>query len=411
MKVTMDDLLCTGPSTLAGRYLRSFWQPVLRSGDLASGQALPVRIMSEDFTLFRGTSGKPQLLAPRCAHRLTRLHTGTVDGDTISCLYHGWRYDCTGQCVYQPAERETFTQATKIMSYPTQDYIGLIWAYLGEGAAPLLRFPDFERPGLISVSPPEIWPCNYFNRLDNVPDVMHAHFTHKESMTREGRHGSGTEHGLPELSFDETEFGIETTVSSPTFRAYFHFIMPNINAIAATVGRVEGFRDDPRYWKAEVFIRVPIDDTHCLGFSVVFIDVQGDEAEAFLERRKSARETLQPDRLIVETAEAVLAGRKRIADMEPRMGSAYSFLVEDYVTQVGQGPVADREHERLGRHDRGVVMLRRIWMRELQALADGKELKNWVIPAGLFDKTEPQPSWAARSQASEVAPLQPVPAK
>src|SRR3954469_1449318 len=41
----------TGPGTLAGRYLRLFWQPVFMGADLPAGWAKPIRIMSEDFTL------------------------------------------------------------------------------------------------------------------------------------------------------------------------------------------------------------------------------------------------------------------------------------------------------------------------------------------------------------------------
>ena len=51
------DLYRTEPGTLAGRYLRSVWQPVYRAKDLAAGEAIPLRIMSEDFTLYRGESG------------------------------------------------------------------------------------------------------------------------------------------------------------------------------------------------------------------------------------------------------------------------------------------------------------------------------------------------------------------
>ena len=42
--VTNADFARTGPGTLAGRYLRMFWQPVARSQDVAAGQAT-VRIM------------------------------------------------------------------------------------------------------------------------------------------------------------------------------------------------------------------------------------------------------------------------------------------------------------------------------------------------------------------------------
>jgi 5,5'-dehydrodivanillate O-demethylase oxygenase subunit len=70
----------TGPGRLAGRYLRSYWQPVFRSEELPAGRAKPIRIMSEDFTLYRGESGTPHVVGFRCAHRGTQLSTGWVEG-------------------------------------------------------------------------------------------------------------------------------------------------------------------------------------------------------------------------------------------------------------------------------------------------------------------------------------------
>jgi 5,5'-dehydrodivanillate O-demethylase len=52
-------------------------------------------------------------------------------------------------------------------------------------------------------------------------------------------------------------------------------------------------------------------------------------------------------------------------------------LIEDEIAQRGQGVIADRNREHLGRSDSGVILLRRIWQRELRALAEGKPLKQW----------------------------------
>jgi len=87
------DLYRTEPGTLAGRYLRSFWQPVWRAKDLPAGEAVPLRIMSEDSTLYRGETGTPHVVAFRCAHRGTQLSAGWVEGDCLRCFYHGWKYE------------------------------------------------------------------------------------------------------------------------------------------------------------------------------------------------------------------------------------------------------------------------------------------------------------------------------
>src|SRR5665213_537052 len=81
------DFVEVGPQSLAGRFLRQFWQPVFLSSKLARGRAVPLHILDEDFTLFRGESGAVGLIAPRCAHRGLPLSLGRVEGDRLSCLY------------------------------------------------------------------------------------------------------------------------------------------------------------------------------------------------------------------------------------------------------------------------------------------------------------------------------------
>ncbi|MBM2813209.1 MAG: hypothetical protein HW416_3968 [Chloroflexi bacterium] len=107
-----------------------------RARDIGPGRAVPIRVMNEDFTLYRGESGAPKVLAFRCAHRGTQLSTGWVEGEDLRCFYHGWKYDASGQCIEQPAEPEPFCQKIRIRSYPTEEYLGLIFAYFGEGDPP-----------------------------------------------------------------------------------------------------------------------------------------------------------------------------------------------------------------------------------------------------------------------------------
>ena len=45
---------------------------------------------------------------------------------------------------------------------------------------------------------------------------------------------------------------------------------------------------------------------------------------------------------------------------------------------MGQGVVADRNREQLGRSDMGVAFLRRLFLRELAAIEQGKPTKSWT---------------------------------
>lgn len=81
------DFVHTGPGTLAGRYLRTFWQPVYVSEKLEPGWAKPISVMGQDFTLYRGESGRAHLvggIAARIAGRSSR--------------WAGWKGTAYGVC-------------------------------------------------------------------------------------------------------------------------------------------------------------------------------------------------------------------------------------------------------------------------------------------------------------------------
>jgi len=59
----------------------------------------------------------------RCPHRGAQLHLGWVEGDALRCLYHGWKFDCSGQCIEMPRGPELRAQGGA-RSYPTQECMG-----------------------------------------------------------------------------------------------------------------------------------------------------------------------------------------------------------------------------------------------------------------------------------------------
>src|SRR4051812_36208955 len=140
------------PGSPMGTLLRRFWQPVALSHEVTRHRAKPLRVMGEDLTVYRGESGRVYLVGARCAHRGTVLHPGWLEGETVRCPYHGWRYDGTGQCVERPGEKDARLPDIRIAGYPAREYAGLVFAYMGEtrdGAPPEFELPRkafLERP-------------------------------------------------------------------------------------------------------------------------------------------------------------------------------------------------------------------------------------------------------------------------
>src|SRR5712692_4201056 len=321
------DFAYTGPGTLAGRYLRAFWQPVYRAQDLPAGHAKPIRVMSEDYTLYRGEDGAPHLVAYRCAHRGTQLSTGWVEGDCIRCFYHGWKYDHTGQCVEQPAEDAGFASKVRIASYPTVEYLGLIFVYLGDGdPPPAPRFPDFATDGVLETEG-YVRHCNYFQNIENGPDEVHLAFVHHET------------HGLPvvpRVDVEETDYGLVQYGARPNQPVRVtHIQMPNILRI-----RTPSREPEETAWRDYVSWRVPRDDTSHYSFVAHLIHLAGEAADRYRARAEMPDPSVP---LPNDVAAAVLRGEARLDDMKDY---PYLLSAQDTVAQIGQGPIADRAHER-----------------------------------------------------------------
>lgn len=360
-----SDYTHTGPGTLAGRYMRMFWHPVSLSRRLSAGRAVPIRLMSEDLTLYRGASGDAHLLAFRCAHRGTQLSTGWVEGDNLRCFYHGWTYDGSGQCVEQPAEPEPFCSRVKIRGYPVREYLGCVWAYLGEGdPPPFRRYPQLEQESETCIFTPmggRIQPFSYVNNLEN--DPAHVPFVHR---------GTQFFTDVPQIETEETDWGARDRVIFSNRVGLVHRVMPSGRFF--TVPVQEGG------WTEFLLLLVPVDDDSHLGFGLLMNHVESAEAGKRMLARMDAQ-FANPDWgvKVVDHAAAVLRGEYRIDDIEPRNNNAI-VQIQDAVSQWGQRAIRGKTDERLGRSDVGVRMLRGLFERELRNLADGRPLKEWKIP-------------------------------
>jgi 5,5'-dehydrodivanillate O-demethylase len=370
-----SDFVHTGPGTLAGRYLRMFWQPVYISNELPAGQATTFRLLSEDFTLYRGTSGTPHLLQLRCAHRATQLNTGWVEGDEIRCFYHGWKYDGSGQCTEQPGEPEPFCERIRIKSYPVQEYLGFIFAYLGEGEAPPLpRYADLEEEGgEIRLSTYDR-NSSYFQSLENTPDHVHVYFVHYLRRTLSGEGWAG----LPRISAAETDWGIAYRLSDEGGEHLNGMVWPNIarrwnpndRSSVTDYTTVESWTDSWAW-------RVPIDDWSYRSFNLT--QSHGQRARNGQGFGRGSR--ADDPRDVNEIAQDLLHSKGHVDEY---LGHPNAVNIQDCVSQNGQGAITDRSIEHLGRSDAGIIMLRQLWTRELRALAEGRPLKQWgLIPARL----------------------------
>lgn len=356
-------LIPTGPDSPMGQLLRCFWQPVAMAEELASGKAIRLRILGEDLTLYRGQSGKTYLVGGTCPHRRTLLHTGWIEGENIRCMYHGWQFAGDGQCIHRPAERGTGGAATKISSYPTREYCGLVFAYLGAAPVPEFNLPrkaKFEAPNTLIFTRSETWDCHWLQHVENSLDPVHVSFAHQ--MGKVGSFGEAITDEVPQLKYEETASGIcqmairsgdRVRVSDWTFPNYNHVMIPGPNP------------GDP--WLDVGHWMVANDDGQTTRIAIISAPSTSPEVDQRL-RDYFARTGGYKS---AEHHDELFAGHYP-SDPLIELTSA-----QDYVALMGQGRIADRSRELLGQSDAGVARLRSILLRELEELRNGRPGKRW----------------------------------
>ena len=175
-----EALTRVGPGTPMGELLRRYWYPVAFVRDLDEWPIKKVRLLGEDFALWKTPQGAYGIVQERRPHRSASLVYGVVEEEGLRCGYHGWMFDCAGACLDQPAEPDKSTFKTRITAFAgsAEELGGMIWAYFGPQPAPELpKFDVFVDPGFKDIGH-AVLPCNWLQIMENSVDPHHVEWLH-----------------------------------------------------------------------------------------------------------------------------------------------------------------------------------------------------------------------------------------
>src|SRR3954447_10677000 len=195
LSVDENDLITRcGPGTPMGNLMRQYWLPAARSDELPGPDSNPVRILllNEYLIAFRGTSSRVGLVDDACSHRGASMFFGRNEEDGLRCVYHGWKFDITGQCtdmLSEPSDSE-YKNKVKITAYPCVERGGIVWTYMGSRPAnDLPELPELEANlmaeqgrGTVRVN---MFEWNWFQCMENNMDTAHQGILHFGSVTYE----------------------------------------------------------------------------------------------------------------------------------------------------------------------------------------------------------------------------------
>lgn len=125
----------TGPFDYCPRLgFREYWYPAVEARRVGRR---PVRLtmLGDEIVFFRDGDGKVAALRDWCPHRGARLSLGICElAGTITCPYHGYTFDGSGQCVAGLIEspNSPFIARLKARRYPTAERLGIVFTWMGE---------------------------------------------------------------------------------------------------------------------------------------------------------------------------------------------------------------------------------------------------------------------------------------
>jgi 3-ketosteroid 9alpha-monooxygenase subunit A len=124
-------------------------------GESATLGAAPVTLhyFGKDMVFYRGESGAPHLVHAFCPHMGAHLGKNStsyivmdgeqVQGESIRCPFHGWRFAPDGRCDHVPYAPEGFVPPqARLKTYQVVERAGIVWMWHDPEDGP----PDYDLP-------------------------------------------------------------------------------------------------------------------------------------------------------------------------------------------------------------------------------------------------------------------------
>lgn len=380
----------TGPGTPMGEVFRRYWIPALLSEELNAPDCPPVRVrlLGEDLVAFRDSAGKAGLLDAYCPHRGAHLFWGRNEECGLRCVYHGWKFDVTGQCVDMPNEppESNFKHKVKSTAYPCWEGGGVIWTYMGP---PELQppYPDYEwvrAPETHRFVSKTLEACNYLQALEGGIDTSHSSFAHNNNL--QDKKALRARATAPKLEVYKRDYGFtyvgvrDLGADGSYVRAY-QFIMP--------AQQMRGYMTNWSTGEPELYpsvnghIWVPIDDENSCVYNWFY---SADPNRSLPRDYCIEHETLFGRGPEDMTADYRLKRNKDndyLIDREVQRTKTFTGIsginTQDFALQETMLPIVDRSKERLGAADAAIIVARQLLLEAAQKVAAG-ELPRGVDP-------------------------------
>jgi phenylpropionate dioxygenase-like ring-hydroxylating dioxygenase large terminal subunit len=391
-----NDLLTRiGPETPAGRLMRMYWQPVALADEFDQMRPVKaVRLLGEDFVVFRDADGGYGLMDRDCPHRGADLAFGRLEDRGLRCVFHGWLLGRDGQCLETPAEprNSPLCRNVRQRAFPVVEKGGIVWGYFGDGAPPAFPGIDcFIAPGEYSFAFKGYIDCNWLQALEVGIDPAHASFLHRFFEDEDASRA----YGRP---FRDTSANSELAIT----HIMREFDRPVINVARTDYGmRLITLREiDPQRTHVRVtnqlfphaFViplsqdmtisqwHVPVDDTACYWYAIFTSFTAPVDKERM---RRQRLELYEPPHYKSRRNKSNDYGFDPCEQAKKTYtGMGYDVNVHDQWAVESMGGIQNRTREHLGASDKAIIQYRRILKEQIDKVSAGDKPLLFLDSAG-----------------------------
>ena len=154
------------------------WFMVAEAGEVGE-EVVPLRLFGKELALYRGKSGRLVLLDAICAHMGTNIARNTtsyvvldgqIEGDSVRCPYHAWRYGPDGKCNDIPYHDGPIPATACLNSWRVQERYGCVWMWhdpeRGEPDYDIPDLPEWDNPAWVR------WTIDHMGEIDSHPQEV-----------------------------------------------------------------------------------------------------------------------------------------------------------------------------------------------------------------------------------------------
>jgi phenylpropionate dioxygenase-like ring-hydroxylating dioxygenase large terminal subunit len=110
------------------------WYWLCPSRAIKRGKVIAQRLLGRDLAVYRGEDGRVVAMDAYCAHMGAHLAEGRVEGNSLRCFFHHWRYAADGVCDDIPCLRGAAPASARVRAWPVAERYGLVWVWTGAEA-------------------------------------------------------------------------------------------------------------------------------------------------------------------------------------------------------------------------------------------------------------------------------------